>query len=56
MRSSGSFIRQVRTTRSSSGGVMGWMVDIAGGSDARIDAITLACVLPENAALPRAAS
>ena len=51
-RSSGSFAMQVRTTRSSAGGVSGTRVAIGGGSLASTAAITLACVLPLKARLP----
>ena len=41
-RSFRSFARQFRTMRSKAGGVSGWNVAIAGGSDVRIAEITLA--------------
>ena len=46
-RSSGSFSRQVRTTRSSAGGVMGETCEISGGSSRKIEEIRDACVVPE---------
>src|SRR5580692_12579608 len=55
-RSSGSFARHVFTTESSTGGVMVRMLEITGGSAARIAAIVEAVVLPSNARLPVHAS
>ena len=55
-RSSGSLARQVFTTRSKAGGVSGCEVEMGGGSDERMAAITLAMVLPVNAGRPVAIS
>ena len=45
-RSSGSFARQVRTTRSRAAGVIGRTALIGGGSAVRMDAIRLALLFP----------
>src|SRR5689334_2302268 len=55
-RSSGSLARQVFTTRSRAGGVIGTTVEIGGGSRSRIAAIVLARLDPENAFRPEAIS
>jgi hypothetical protein len=55
-RSSGSFARHVRTTRSNAGGVIGVTVDTAGGSDPMIEEMREAWLLPENAFFPVAIS
>ena len=54
--SSGSLARQTLTTRSRAGGVIGWIVEIAGGSEDMMEEIRLAWLLPENAFLPVAIS
>ena len=51
-RASGSLARHFLMTRSSDDGVMGWRVDIAGGSRSRIAAIRLAWLCPSNERLP----
>ncbi len=51
-RSSGSFARQVLTTRSRPGGAIGEIEEIGGGSRSRIAAIMLARLLPANAFWP----
>src|SRR5215469_9316631 len=55
-RSSGSFARHCRTTRSRAGGAMGCTCDIGGGSVVRMEAIRLARLRPEKAGLPVAIS
>src|SRR5437870_11337605 len=55
-RSSGSLARQVRTTRSSAGGVIGWSVAIGAGSSFMIDEIKDAWLDPEKAFRPVAIS
>src|SRR5262249_13895923 len=55
-RSSGSLARQPRTTRSSAGGVIGWIVERDGGSPVRIAAIRDAWLFPSNAFPPGALS
>ena len=55
-RSSGSFARHVLTTRSSAGGIIGAASAIDGGSSRRIEPISDAWLLPENAFLPVAIS
>ena len=55
-RSSGSFARHRRTTRSSAGGVIGATAEMGAGSSFMIDEISDACVAPENAFLPVAIS
>ena len=55
-RSSGSFARHVRTTRSSAGGDMGCTAEMGCGSDARMAATMLAWLLPVKAHLPDAIS
>ena len=55
-RSSGSFARQRRTTRSSAGGVIGATAEMGAGSSFMIEEISDACVAPENAFLPVAIS
>jgi hypothetical protein len=47
---------QERIRRSSAGGVMGAIRESGAGSEARIEAITLAWVLPANARVPVAIS
>jgi hypothetical protein len=48
-RSSGSFARHVRTTRSNAGGVIGWTVEIAAGSSFMMFEINDAWLVPEKA-------
>src|ERR1700693_1085756 len=55
-RSSGSFARHLRTTRSSPGGVVGWIEEIAAGSLVMIAEISDAWLAPENAFVPVATS
>ena len=55
-RSSGSLARQVRTTRSSAGGLIGESVEIAAGSSFMIDEMSDAWDEPENAFFPVAIS
>ncbi len=55
-RSSGSLARQVLTTLSNAGGVIGATVDTGGGSVPMIDEINDAWLLPENAFFPVAIS
>jgi hypothetical protein len=55
-RSSGSLARQVFTTRSSAGGVIGWIEEMASGCVWMIAAMSDAWLLPENAFLPVAVS
>src|SRR5258706_7499141 len=55
-RLSGSFAKQVFTTRSSAGGVMDRSVDMGRGSEDIIAEITLAWLLPSNALFPVAIS
>src|SRR4030095_13736109 len=45
-RSSGSLARQVLTTRSNAGGVMGWIAEIGGGSAVLIEGISDARLAP----------
>ena len=51
-RSAGSLARQVSTTCSSAGGVVGFRAEIGTGSRSRIAAITLAALLPSKACWP----
>ncbi len=51
-RSAGSLARQVSTTCSSAGGVVGFRAEIGAGSRSRIAAITLAALLPSKACWP----
>src|SRR6266498_2477162 len=55
-RSSGSFARQVLTTRSNAGGVVATTVDAGAGSDVMIEEIRDAWLRPENAFFPVAIS
>ena len=55
-RSSGSLARQVRTTRSSAGGLIGESDEIGAGSSFMIDEISEACDAPVNAFRPVAIS
>ena len=55
-RSSGSFARQVFTTRSRAGGDIGWTVEIGAGSSFMIEEISDAWLVPEKAFLPVAIS
>lgn len=55
-RSSGSFARQVRTTRSNAGGVIGWIVETGVGSSFMMFEINDAWLVPENAFRPVAIS
>src|SRR5580698_648830 len=52
MRSAGSLARQARTTRSSIGGVRGWLALMGSGSFSRIALNTLSCDLPSKARWP----
>src|SRR5215468_7957639 len=45
-RSAGSFARHIRTTWSSAGGDIGWMLDIDGGTDDMMEEIRLAWLRP----------
>jgi hypothetical protein len=55
-RSSGSFARQVLTTRSSAGGEIGRTAEIGAGSSFMIDEMSEAWVLPSKAFFPVAIS
>ena len=55
-RSSGSFARQVLTTRSSAGGIIGWSIAMGAGSSFMMAEIKDAWLEPENAFLPVAIS
>ena len=55
-RSSGSFARHVRTTRSKAGGAVGATAEAGAGSEAMIEEMSDAWLRPANAFLPVAIS